>query len=295
MLLETKHGTYTSGGAHLVPRVLHHKDQTGKAIMAALLDAVKQSPLIAFQAEPYGGRSDHAVASLQKFDRHLSAVHLRGRVCDADNASCTVETCLAKANDLGHRRSRRNFFFTTTNPKTSAGRRGRDGLPGGSAHYEYGVYSVSPDGALPSLRKAIFTERSAARRRSAELLTSGYQPFMHRYHERGSLAPRDVASRAIYQEMLRSESHHLWLDFTKKDPVLYLKERFSAIYAHCLEKGFRHAAKELFARCPRCPLFMRRHRCRRQKPDHNQSLARDRRGRMHRPARRQPARLGHRF
>ena len=88
---------------------------------------------------------------------------------------------------------------------------------------------------LPFDRRFLLSE--ALRGEGAELLTGNFQPFMHHYHEKGSLAPRDITARAIYKEMLRSESQHLWLDMTKQK-VPYIKQRFSNIYDHCLKKGF---------------------------------------------------------
>jgi L-aspartate oxidase len=231
----------TSEGAHSVPRVLHHKDQTGKAIMAALLDAVKQSPLIAF-------KPNHTAVDLITLSHHsknLTDIYLPSTCVGAyvmDNASCTVETCLAKETILATG-GLGEIFLHTTNPKQARGDGVAMAYRAGARIMNMEYIQFHPTALyLPYERRFLLSE--ALRGEGAELLTSGYQPFMHRYHERGSLAPRDVASRAIYQEMLRSESHHLWLDFTKKDPA-YLKERFSAIYAHCLDKGFDMAKEPL--------------------------------------------------
>jgi len=59
---------------------------------------------------------------------------------------------------------------------------------------------------------------------------------MQRFHPAGSLAPRDVAARAIYQTMLESGEPCVYLDITHK-PADLLRERFPSIYAVCLERG----------------------------------------------------------
>jgi L-aspartate oxidase len=87
----------------------------------------------------------------------------------------------------------------------------------------------------PFDRRFLLSE--ALRGEGAQLLRNDFQPFMHNYHEKGSLAPRDITARAIYQEMLHSESQHLWLDITQRDSS-YLKKRFCTIYSYCLGKGF---------------------------------------------------------
>jgi hypothetical protein len=56
------------------------------------------------------------------------------------------------------------------------------------------------------------------------------------FHPAGSLAPRDVAARAIYQTMLESGEPCVYLDITHK-PAEQLRERFPGIYAVCMERG----------------------------------------------------------
>jgi L-aspartate oxidase len=50
------------------------------------------------------------------------------------------------------------------------------------------------------------------------------------------LAPRDIVARAIHQTML--ETHHpcVYLDISSKDSI-WVKDRFPAIYKHCLTGG----------------------------------------------------------
>ena len=59
------------------------------------------------------------------------------------------------------------------------------------------------------------------------------EKFMSEYHELAELAPRDVVSRAIFSEMYKTRSQHVYLDLTtiKKD----LAKRFPTIFNRCLE------------------------------------------------------------
>lgn len=59
---------------------------------------------------------------------------------------------------------------------------------------------------------------------------------MSRYHADAELAPRDIVSRAIVDQMISSKAECVFLDISHK-PTDWLKQRFPTIYAHCLENG----------------------------------------------------------
>jgi L-aspartate oxidase len=67
-----------------------------------------------------------------------------------------------------------------------------------------------------------------------KLLNSKGEAFMKKYHPDEELAPRDVVSRAILEEMIAEKEDCVYLDITQKGES-YLKSRFPTIYAHCLE------------------------------------------------------------
>ena len=51
------------------------------------------------------------------------------------------------------------------------------------------------------------------------------------------LLPRDVVANAIFEEMKKEDSEHVWLSLAAI-PVEEIKSHFPNIYAHCLEEGF---------------------------------------------------------
>lgn len=59
---------------------------------------------------------------------------------------------------------------------------------------------------------------------------------MPAYHPMAELAPRDVVSRAIFQELQKTGSTYVYLDISHKDPE-YVKNRFPTIYKTCLRYG----------------------------------------------------------
>ncbi|MCD4783600.1 MAG: L-aspartate oxidase [Candidatus Eremiobacteraeota bacterium] len=81
-----------------------------------------------------------------------------------------------------------------------------------------------------------FLISEAVRGEGAVLRNSDGETFMYKYHEMKDLAPRDVVSRAIYNEMKKENSQNVFLDITHKSRH-YLKNRFPSIFGICLEAG----------------------------------------------------------
>jgi len=69
----------------------------------------------------------------------------------------------------------------------------------------------------------------------AKLIDHNGNEFMQKYHPLKELAPRDVVSRAIYEEIYLNGVEYMLLDlahnYTGDRPI---KERFSLIYETCL-------------------------------------------------------------
>jgi L-aspartate oxidase len=79
-----------------------------------------------------------------------------------------------------------------------------------------------------------FLISESVRGEGGRLYNNQNEQFMSQYHEMMELAPRDIVSRAIYHEMMKQGTQHVYLDISHKDAD-FLKSRFPFIYAKCKE------------------------------------------------------------
>lgn len=224
---------FTEEAAHSSPRILFSRDQTGKAIMQALFEKIRQSPHIRLKT----GSSAVDLITLSHHSKQMTDIYKPSTCVGAyvmDNATETVNKVFAKETILATG-GLGEVFLHTTNSKEARG----DGV---AMAYRAGARIMNMEyiqfhpTALYQSSERRFLLSEALRGEGAELLSSDFKPFMHRYHEKGSLAPRDIVARSIYQEMLQSETQHLWLDITSQSSN-WIQQRFPHIYAHCLSKG----------------------------------------------------------
>lgn len=221
-------------GGHSEFRILHHKDNTGNEIQRALSERVRTHPNITIL-------EDHLAIDLIT-QHHLGKLVKRnekGITCFGayalDKKTGDINTLLAKTTMLATG-GIGNIYQTTTNPTLSTG----DGVAmayrakaqiDNLEFVQFHPTSLYNPGEKPSF---LITE--AMRGAGAELLTKMGDPFMHKYDDRGSLAPRDIVARAIDNELKISGDEFVYLD-TKKISENEILNHFPTIYAKCLRIG----------------------------------------------------------
>jgi L-aspartate oxidase len=221
---DTKGGRllFAREGAHSRSRVLHsHGDSTGKEIARALYHKAVSLPAITF-------RSFSAVVDLLASDGRVT-----GAMAMEDPAGHLVpiraKHVLLATGGLGC------VFLDTTNPEVATG----DGVAmawrAGAAISDIEFVQFHPT-ALHVEGAPRFLLSEALRGEGAHLLNSRGERFMLGRHPLAELAPRDVVSRCIVEEMQREGSRHVFLDLSGRGPD-FVKNRFPRVHSTCLFYG----------------------------------------------------------
>ena len=222
----------TSEAGHSLPRIVHYKDRTGFAIERSFLEKVCSHPNVKVVSNATAvdllTPSHHSVNPTDVY-RPLMCVgaYVLDQTSQKIFSILAKETILASGG-LG------SVFLHTTNPPGARG----DGI---AMAYRAGARCINmqyvqfhptallaPDGC--------FLISETVRGEGGRLVDRHGKEFMQKFHPAGSLAPRDVAARAIYQTMLESGEPCVYLDITDK-PADQLRARFPGIYAVCMERG----------------------------------------------------------
>jgi L-aspartate oxidase len=216
-----KEGTkldFTMEAAHSRKRVLHaHGDSTGKELERVLLHKVRSLPAV--RKYPFAFTEDLII----KDGECLGAFILVERKITALFAKATV----LATGGAGQ------IFLRTTNPAVATGDGMAIALRAGAVLEDMEFIQFHPTVLFaPSAPQFLLSE--AMRGEGAILRNIHKEPFMKSYHPDAELAPRDVVTRAILSQMVRTKSNHVYLDLTHLD-AHFIKTRFPRIYATCLQ------------------------------------------------------------
>lgn len=221
----------TEEAAHSLPRILHAKDLTGRAISRCMAQAVEKHPNIRVVTRATAVDllmlSHHSQEPLDVY-KPLTCVgaYVLHQETGEVEPYLARETVLATGG-LGQ------IYLHTTNPPVARG----DGI---AMAYRAGAriinleYTQFHPTALYHPLAERFLISESLRGEGARLVDQHGREFMIEYHPRGSLAPRDVVARAIHEEMLRQDHPSMYLDITHKDAD-WIHGRFPNILRECLK------------------------------------------------------------
>jgi L-aspartate oxidase len=222
---------FTREGAHSVPRIIHCADATGKYIAEALWQAVKAHREITIYERTTAIdllTTSHHSQNPQDIYRPVECV---GAYVLKTRPHTIIEiyakqTVLATGG-LGQ------VYLYTTNNTCARGDGYAMALRAGAMLVNMEYVQFHPT-SLYDQNANNFLITEAMRGEGAELRDAKGKKFARKYHPLGSLAPRDIVSRAIHVEMLSQHRQCMYLDITHR-PAEWIKTRFPTIYDVCRE------------------------------------------------------------
>jgi L-aspartate oxidase len=207
----------TREGGHSKRRVVHAEDATGKAIQKTLhAHTLERNNIDIF--------NDHLAIDLVIRNNRCVGVYVY------NNENHQVHVFSAKKVILATGGASKVYLYTS-NPDVSTG----DGIAmawrAGCRVANMEFIQFHPTCLYhPEAKSFLITE--ALRGEGAKLLLPDGKPFMHKFDDRGELAPRDIVARAIDHEMKRLGAEFVYLDISHKSRA-FIKSHFPTIYERC--------------------------------------------------------------
>lgn len=211
----------TREGAHSKNRIIHAGDTTGKEVCDKLISVVETRNNVKIKERTFA-------IDLITNDDVCKGVMTYDEDC-AEYVYYVSKVVINAAGGFGQ------LYSNTTNPEVATG----DGVGlayrAGAELMDMEFVQFHPTVLFHRENKS-FLISEAVRGEGAILRNVFGDRFMPKYHELNELAPRDIVSRAIFSEMEKTHSDHVYLDITFKGKK-YIEERFPNIYKTCLNYG----------------------------------------------------------
>ena len=224
---------YTKEGGHSKPRILFHKDVTGKEITSKLLARVKEQKqitiyehttmldIICQENNCYGvviQKEDGTISTLTADYTVLACGGIGGLYTHSTNFRHISGDALAIA--LKHNITLEHINYVQIHPTT--------------------LYSNKPG------RRFLISE--SVRGEGAILLNKQKERFVN------ELLPRDLLTQKVYEQMQKDDTPYVWLSM-EPIPEDAIRSHFPNIYQRCLEEGY-DCTKECIPVVPAQHYFM---------------------------------------
>src|SRR6266571_6795046 len=208
--------------AHSARRIVHVRgDMAGKAIISALIEAVRATPSIRV-IEGY------AAEALLTEDGAVTGLQLRN-VGDATATPVTIAACaiVLATGGIGH------LYAVTTNPAEASGSGLAIAARAGAVIADPEFVQFHPTAIMVGRDPApLATE--ALRGEGATLINDKGERFMQAQHRLAELAPRDIVARGVFAEIAAGRG--VFLDATTALGA-HFAEKFPTVHASCLSAG----------------------------------------------------------
>ncbi len=225
-------GEFSTGleGGHSHARILHHKDITGFEIEKKLILQISQYSNITLLDNHFA--LDIITTESIQNNIHINTCYGAYVLNQQDNSIkiFTSRITLLATGGSGQ------VYQTTTNPSVATG----DGVAiaqrAGAKIKDMQFVQFHPTAFYKINSNPSFLISEAVRGFGAWLVNKNGVRFVLDYDERGELATRDIVSKAIYFELLKSHEDNVYLDCRHLD-MKEFKKHFPSIYNHCKKNG----------------------------------------------------------
>ena len=208
--------TYTKEGAHSRPRILFHEDETGKEITSHLLETARNRKNITL------------IENFTMVDLICNNNHCGGIVGHDENGnylSIVANYTVLATGGIG------GLFKHSTNYRHLTGDALALALKYDIKLQHIDYIQIHPTTLFTKKHGREFLISESVRGEGAILLNSKGERFVN------ELLPRDVVANAIFDEMKKEGTEHVWLSLAPI-PVEEIKTHFPNIYQKCLDEGY---------------------------------------------------------
>ncbi len=225
---------YTEEAAHSSRRILHYQDHTGDKIQKSLIEYAKKIKIPIYNSSTAIDlitNNHHSLDHQELYKpREVMGVYLLNNKKEEVDTLFAEKVVLASGG-IG------NLYQYTTNPSCATG----DGM---SMAFRTGADIINAEFIQfhptslfhKDIKRFLISE--SLRGEGAKLIDHNGNRFMHKYSSLKELAPRDIVTRAVYEEMYKKGKEYMLLDlFNNYKGKIPIKERFSRIYETCLKGG----------------------------------------------------------
>jgi L-aspartate oxidase len=204
------HGlSFTREGGHSFARIIHaYGDATGKELAQTLIRTVRSRDSIRISERTFCidliTHDEHCVGCLALIDGAVNLIWAKRTILASGGAG--------------------QLFRESTNPKIATADGHAMAYRAGATLQDMEMVQFHPTTLyIAGASRALITE--AVRGEGAYLVDRNGLRFMPQYHEMGELAPRDVVSRAIVEQIRKTHYTHVYLD-VRHLPTQAFRERF---------------------------------------------------------------------
>lgn len=208
-------------GGHSHARIVHHADATGKEVESGLVNVVKNNTNITIYENYF------AIDLLVKDNKCYGALIFKS---DSEEfIQINAKVTMLASGGLGQ------VYLQNTNPDVATGDGFAMAYKAGAEMADMEFVQFHPT-TLFAKKGKTFLITEALRGFGAVLRNTKGEAFMEKAHPLASLAPRDIVSRSIFQEMNKDASEFVYLDATNLERER-LEKHFPNIFERCLLEG----------------------------------------------------------